>query len=73
MRRENCTEIHMRTFEKYYSNRLNVCYFFETVDSYFFVFFLKLIVFCSLVRLMLSGDIELNPGSHLEKLIEYSS
>ena len=36
-------------------------------------FFLKLLVFCSLVRLMLSGDIELNPGPHLENLIEYSS
>ena len=29
--------------------------------------------FCSFVRLMLSGDIDLNPGSHLGNLIEYSS
>ena len=73
MGRENHAEIHKRTFEKYYSNKPNVCYFFKTVDSYFFVFFLKLLVFCSLVRLLLSGDIELNPGPHLENLIEYSS
>ena len=33
---------------------------------------LKLLVFCSLVRLMLSGDIEMNPGPHLENFIEYS-
>ena len=45
MRRENHTEIHKRTFEKYYSNQANVCYFFKTVDSYIFVFFLKLSVF----------------------------
>ena len=71
--RENHTEIHKRIFEKYYSNKPNVCYFFKTVNSYFFVFFLKLLVFYSLVRLMLSRDIELNPGPHLENLIEYSS
>ena len=42
MGRENHTEIHKRTFEKYYSNKPNVYYFFRTVDSYFFVSFLKL-------------------------------
>ena len=73
MGRESNTEIHERTFEKCYSNKPNVCYFLKTLDSYFFVFFLKLLVFSSLVRLMLSGDIELNPGPHLENLIEYSS
>ena len=73
MGRENHTEIHKQTFEKNYSNKPNVCYFFEKFDSYSFVFFLKLLVFCSLVRLMLSGDIELDPGPHLENLIEYSS
>ena len=73
MGRKNHTEIHKRIFEKYYSNKPNVCYFLKTIDSYFFDFFLKLLVFCSLVRLMLSGDIELNPGLHLENLIEYSS
>ena len=31
--RENHTEIHKRTFKKYYSNKPNVCYFFKTVDS----------------------------------------
>ena len=45
MGRENHTEIRKRTFEKYYSNKPNVCYFFKTADSYFFVFFLKLLVF----------------------------
>ena len=73
MGRENHTEIHKRTTEKYYSNKPNVCYFLKTVDSYFFVFLLKLLAFCSLVRLMLSGDIELNPGPDLENLIDYSS
>ena len=43
--RENHTEIQKRTFEKYYSNKPNVCYFFKTADSYFFVYFLKLLVF----------------------------
>ena len=71
--RENHTEIHKRTFERYYSNKPNVCYYFKTVHSYFFVFFLKLLVFRSFVHLMLSGDIELNTGPHLENLIEYSS
>ena len=32
-----------------------------------------MLVFCSLVRLMLSGDSEWNPGPQLENLIEYSS
>ena len=73
MGREKHTEIHKRTFEKYYSNKPIVCYFLKTVDSYFYAFFLKLLVFCSFVRLMLSGDIELNPGPHLENLIEHSS
>ena len=73
MGRENHTEIHKRTFEKYYSNKPNIYYFIKTVDSYIFVFFLILLVFCSLVRFMLSGDIGLNPGPHLENLNEYSS
>ena len=73
MGRDNHTEIHKRTYEKKYSNKPNVCFFFKTVLSYIFVFFLKLLLFCSLVRLMLSGDIELNPGPQLENLIEYSS
>ena len=73
MGRENHTEIHKRTFEKSYSNKSNVCYFFKTVDSYVFIFFLNLLIFCSLVRLTLSGDMELNPRPQLEKLIEYSS
>ena len=47
-------------------------FFLNSWLTYFF-FFLKLIVLCSLVRLMLSGDIELNHGPHLENLIEYSS
>ena len=38
-----------------------------------FVFFLKLLILCSLVRLMMSDDIELNRGPQLENLIEYSS
>ena len=38
-----------------------------------FVFFLKLLIFLLLVRLMMSDDIELNPGPQLENLIEYSS
>ena len=46
--RGNHSEIHKRTFEKYYSNKPNVCYFFKTVDSYVFVFFLKLLVFVHL-------------------------
>ena len=73
MGRENHTAIRKRTIEKFFSNKPNICYFFKAVDLYFFVFFLKLLVFCSLVRLLLSGDIELNPGPHMEILIEYSS
>ena len=73
MGRQNHTEIHKRAFKKYYSNKPNICYFNKTVDSYIFAFFLILLVFCSFVRLMLSGDIGLNPGPHLENLIEYSS
>ena len=36
-------------------------------------FLFSLLVFWSFVRLMLSGDIDLNPGHQLENLIEYSS
>ena len=53
MGKENHTEIHKRTIEKYYSNKPDACYFFKSVDSYFFGFFLKLLVFCSLVHLLL--------------------
>ena len=73
MGRRNHSEFHKQTFETYYCNKPNFCYFFKTVDSYNFVFFLKLLVFWSIVRLMLSGDMELNPEPHLENLIEYSS
>ena len=41
MGRENHTEIHKHTFEKYYCNNHNVCYFLKTVESYFFCFLPK--------------------------------
>ena len=45
MGRENHAEIHRRKFEKFYSDKPNVCYFFETVDSFIFGFFLKTVIF----------------------------
>ena len=74
MGRENHTEIHKRTLKSIIPTNLMFVFF----KNSWFIYFCFLpksfwLVFCSLVLVMLSGDIELNPGPHLENLIENSS
>ena len=57
---KNNTEIQKRTFKEHYTTKPNIYFLIKTVDSYIFVFFLRLI-FSSLARFTLSGDIELKP------------